>query len=253
MRDTLRQAQAIRLIERFFPERLRDHDLTDDWNDTLLQFFRYVEADRGWFGLAWGEVEYLGEAWWNFDDYDNDNPDREPDAAGVLAEFIECIPVIYFNYGEEAWLNYVAEELPILCLIRGLVDPSYEGNIVDLLIEYEIYDNQLPANFDPQAFSVPLGTPPPLRFLPDVVRFCAHVTGNTLLDTGIDAVWEHDWTAYRWDRPADIAALKRLYPPALRTWGRVQGFLRWCGQDPERVDQAVHLLFLNGEYDYEKR
>lgn len=263
LRDTLRQARAMALMERFFPAgtptdgtqaaEWSGQSLADEWNGTLFDFFRSVE-NAGWFGLYWEGLELLGEFWWN-DDYDGDNPDHEPDASMMLADFLVYIPVQYFNFGEEDWLNRVAEELPILCLIRGLVDPTYQLNISELRVEYDIWDNDLgPAcgstvgasSFDPATFGVPPDTDAPLCWLPDVVRFCARATGNELLDTGVEAIWEHDWSTYQWDRPQDIKALKRLYPPALRAWERIKRFLKWC-DGPEEVDQMLELLFRGQE------
>jgi hypothetical protein len=252
LRDTLGQARAMQLIERFFPGELAGYGLGDSWAATLGDLLRLV-VGAGWFGIHWEGIETLNEYYLNdWHEGDGDNPDLEHEALALLADFLKYIPVRYFNFGEEEWLNGVAEERPLLCLIRGLVDPTYEGNISSLRVEYGIWDNDLGPGFDPAAFSVPPDTDAPLCWLPDVVRFCARVTGNALLDTGVDAIWEQDWGAYQWDRPEDIETLKRLYPPALRAWGRVEAFLKWCEGDPDTIDQALHLLFLNGEYDYEK-
>lgn len=240
LRGTLRQARGMQLIGRYFPGEWSGLSLADDWEDTMREFLRYVGA-AGWFGIYWDGLDHLWEAWMN-DGNESDNPDQESDVLTMLADFLEYIPVNYFNFGEEDWLNSVAEELPILCLIRGLVDPTWEANISELRVEYEVWDNDLPADFDPRFFSVPPDTYAPLCWLPDVVRYCARETGNELLDTGVDAIWEQDWSTYRWDRPEDIELLKLLYPPALQGWERVQAFLKWC-DGPEEVGEMMGLLF----------
>jgi hypothetical protein len=246
LRGTFRQARGMQLIERHFPEALPHFDLADDWDDTLRELLRCVERAR-WFAVNWEGLDFL-HRWWMEEGDEDDNPDLEHSAITDMAQFLDCIPVHYFGFGEEAWLNEVAEEWPILCLIRGLVDPTYTANISDLRVEYDIWDNDLGPYFDPQAFSVPPYTDPPLCWLPDVVRFCARVTGNDLLDTGVDTIWDFDWSAYRWDRPQDIEALKLLYPPALRAWGRIEGFLKWC-KGPEEVGQVIALLFADTPAD----
>lgn len=248
LRGTLRQARGMQLIERHFPEKLAYYSLADDWEDTMREFLRYVEK-AGWFGIYWKGLDYLWD-WWMQEGNEDGNPDAEHECLTMLADFLEYIPIRYFNFGEEDWLSSVAEELPILCLIRGLVDPSFKANISELRVEYDVWDNDLPADFSPAAFSVPLDTYAPLCWLPEVLRFCAHATGNELLDTGVDVIWDFEWSTYRWDRPEDIETLKLLYPPALQSWERVQAFLKWC-DGPEEVDEVMRLLFGESEGDNE--
>jgi len=238
MRFLFREAHGLKLIQMYFPESLVDIDSDFSWFDILRQLIRLAEVE-GWFEPDW---ETLDDMWEIYMQMGDDDPADAVESEMLLgmAHFVEHIPVRHYNYGEEDWFNMIVENVPLLALVRGLVDPRFEANISNLLIEYELYDF---ASQDIDLVGLPRrceGQPQPLCWLPEMVQFCRRETGNKLLDRCVGIIdWE--FPGWRWDSESDLAEVKQLSAEAQPRWRKIEDLLAWA-DGPEQVEEAVCLL-----------
>lgn len=242
LRNRERQARALWLIQKYFPKELQYHEAGDGWYGTLSDFLKYVSA-ADWFEVDWDHLNYLNEMVMN-GEYDRDNPDLGPAGLGEMADYLTYIPVRFYNFNEEDWVNVVVENFQSLCLIRGLADLGYM-DISSLLIEYEIYDNfnlvDVWANIEE---ITPETHPPPLCWLPDVAAYCCRKCGNILLDSALstwgEEDYEHDGKLFTWSN--DIEKVRKLYQEAAPVWKRIEDFLRWADDQAAMEEVARALL-----------
>lgn len=246
LRNYERQARVLELIGTHFPEEVEYHQADRDWYGALTDFLRYVSAADDWFEVDWETLDYLNEMVMN-QEYDPDNPDlgpMGPNGLGEMADYLTYIPIRFYNFNDEQWINDVVENFQSLCLIRGLADPGYM-DISSLLIEYEIYDNfdkvDVWANIDGIS---PETHPEPLCWLPDVARYACRKCGNKLLDSALSTwdenEYEHDGRFFTWAE--DIETVKELYQEAAPVWKRIEEFLRWANDQAAMEEIAWALL-----------
>lgn len=239
LRYYFRQGKLLGMVEEFFPETLPEFEAGWGWLDTLSDFLKLVE-EAGWFAIDWKTLDYLWECYAQLGDDDCEDC-IESDYLMAFSHFVEHMPVRHYNYDEDEWLNEILENVPLLALVRGLVDPRYQANISEWLIEYELYDV---VSQDIDLLSLPErceGQPEPLCHLSLLVKYVRRETGNRLLNTAVSLV-DWDFSMWRWDSPADRAEVKRLSAEAQPEWQKIEALLEWA-DGPEQVEEAVCLLF----------
>lgn len=235
LRFLYREAHGLAMIERWFPESLGDE--YESWLDILRTLMRLAGA-AGMFEVDWETVDYLWECYMQLGDDEDDY--IESDMLLALGYFVEHIPVRHYNYDEDEWLNDILENVPLLALVRGLVEPGFEANISGLLIKYELYDF-VSQDIDLLGLRKRCeGQPEPLCWLPEMVHYVRRETGNPLLDGQVGIIgWE--FPQWRWDSEQDMAEVQALSKAAQPKWAKIEALLQWA-DGAEQVEEAICLL-----------
>lgn len=236
MRFLYREAHGLAMMKRWFPECLGDIEPDESWLDILRHLMKLAEVEN-LFEPDWETMDYLWKVYCQLGDEEDE---IESEMLRMMGVFVEHIPVKHYNYDEEEWLNGLMETVPLLALVRGLVDPAWGADISNLLIEYELYD-LVPSDMD--ILNLPKrceGLPEPLCWLPEMVHFVRRETGNPLLDGSVGIV---DWRFphWRWDSEQDMAEVQALSAAAQPRWQKIEDLLAWA-DGPEQVEEAVCLL-----------
>ncbi len=215
------------------------------WWEVLGELVRRVE-EQEWFEINWPALDDAW-AWWQGDG----EKEHEDDPGSHLAVFLEYIPLNMYGFNCQETMY----EFPPVELFHALFSTKCTiTNIsASLLIDIEVYDEEWDEVWTPddrtRAWALISDIESdsgawsePIRWLPEIIRWACHQTGNPILDTIFDPYKDGPW--FLWEDFQDVS----------NSWQRARGVINafqrlmtWYEKDNSRLSLLSGFL-MEGEY-----
>ncbi len=198
-----------------------------------------------WLEIDW---EVLNEAWAHWQGAEQ----GEATHGSHLAVYLDYIPVKMYGFD----CNGPMYEFPPIELFHALFSTKCTVQTVsaDLLINIEVYDefdNVWTPGDQQQAWQLldeiesdPGQYSEPVRWLPELVRWACHQTGNPMLDKSFDPYRDGPW--YPWD---DIDEVRYAWQRAQNVIKAFHRLMEWYEADNSRLALLVYFLMEGGGAD----
>lgn len=238
-----RAIAGLRLIEKFFPEALKEYGNLSDtgWWEILAHLANLIE-ESGWFEIDWN---VLNEAWACWIEAPEENGDH-------LATFLHFIPARHYGFDQQTILNY-----PPMELLYVLLDGSAGVASADLLVAIELYDgiDDDWTEADRQAAwarlhaieSDPGLYPEPVRWLPELARWTCRRTGNLLLDRPFNPAEDGPWLV--WEAESDLEQVRSAWRRARPVIDQFRRLMAWYEADHSRLTLLANFLMEGNDYE----